>query len=630
MPMSSRVPTVSDVIEGRAVFRDDMPVWSGRFGDDIWPFVAPDSPLYKGPTTSSFVWRDYIDGRGTTLSHPNSVHKAKYTYCLTKQIVRDLKIAAVIFGNFPNLIKDAKTAKEQLDPKTVKGRIDDLAKFFSSVILKAKEKPELAVASLAEIPFSLVKETVASFAGRPEHLKRALKLISDPSVQKNLSEPLQWGLSDITGSSISWRSSEDEGGIPTLSDAQFLYLLDYCKKAIVEFKSAAGLGMHDSDCQALGRSLGSDSSQSRKSAFDSYYGGRRDAVGVNAFRNKHGLAASELHQVIKEGHTSAMLLVLLFTGMRATEVAYLKRNCLKLEHGYWFLVSKEVKQRSKDTPISEGWLAIDIVRDAYDILMFITAKTGNEFLFSSPWLGQSDGKKGYTHGGTLNTLFARWLQTIDSHGLFVDWTFSIHQCRETLVSQLAQQEVGLPFISMQLKHFRSQFSALPNSVTAGYGQYRKQLMTSISNRLADARERALLDVYGEEARFAGGGAVKHKARIDGFFSGMGLFGERREKYIKDMARRGVKLMPTSIGNCGKNLAAPTDSIPPCYGDFQCDPDCPSHLITDRAARALVARKNHAMGEAERETNPAYKKVWWGLVQTLDRHVAKLERETTNV
>lgn len=156
-------------------------------------------------------------------------------------------------------------------------------------------------------------------------------------------------------------------------------------------------------------------------------------------------------------------------------------------------------------------------------------------------------------------------------------------------------------------------------------------MTSISNRTAQARESALFEVYGEGARFAGGGGEEHKARIDAFFSGVGLYGEDRVRYIKDMARRGVKLMPTSIGGCAKNFIAVADNRPPpCYGDFQCDPVCSSHVITERGGMALTARKEHALAEAERELNPGYKTIWLGLVASLDSHLKQLRSEGSNV
>jgi hypothetical protein len=301
------------------------------------------------------------------------------------------------------------------------------------------------------------------------------------------------------------------------------------------------------------------------------------------------------------------------------------RDCLTNDHGFWFFKSKVVKSRPVDTPISEGWLAIELALDAYDILQFVCNKTGNSYLFSSPIPAFSSKRlKGYS-SGALNTKFVRWIEKISAGKLFQDWRFSVHQCRETLVYQLARLEVGMPFISMQLKHFHSQFNRMPNAVTAGYGQYRSQLLAGIAKRKADARVHALMEIYGENAVFAGGGADAHKARIDTFFSGIGLFGNGREEYIRKMANRGVKLMPTSIGNCTKNftLIKEGELPPPCYGDYQCDPDCQSHVITKSCATALEMRKAHAINEAMKEINTDYKKLWIGLAERLDNHISKL-------
>lgn len=629
MQQVSFFPSVTDIVSGQAVFSDDMPVWFGMFGADIWPFIEPSSPLFKGQGTSSFVWRDYMLGRGATLNHPSSFSMSKYEYCLTPEIVLDLKVAAVIHGYFPKLIKNARSSKEQLDPKTVKGRIDELAKFFSMVITAGRQKLGISICRLDQIPFSLLKEVIPTYPGRSAHLKRALMLISDPMVQKNLSAPLQWGFLDVTKSSIAWNGIKDEVGIPTLSDSQFLFILKYCKQSIAIFKQMVGLDIHDSECRAMSNFSGEIDPMTYRSALEFYYDNGDDAGSACEIQGKFGVSVTKLTDLIREAHVSALMLILLFTGMRNSETLFLMRDCLTSEHGYWFLKSKVVKNRPKDVPISEGWLAIDITKDAYDILSFICSKTANPYLFSSPLPGYAKGGKGYK-GGALNTKFSRWFKRIDTEGLFEGWSFSIHQCRETLVSQLAKQEVGMPFICMQLKHFHSQFSSMPNAVTAGYGQYRSQLMVSVSNRIAWARESALMDVYGESAKFAGGGGGEHKARIDAFFSGLGLFGESRERYIKDMARRGVKLMPTSIGNCTKNFSVSSDDgPPPCYGDFQCDPDCHSHVITDRGGKALVARRELALAEAEKEVNKGYKIIWLGLADKLNGHIKKFESGVSN-
>lgn len=623
MGVFAKLSALSDVMTGSAVFHDEMPIWLGRFGDGVWPFVEPDSPLYVGEASSSIVWRDFIDGKGATFGHPSSITKSKYEHCLTPSIVGDLKVAAVIYANFPSLIRHARRSKGKVDPKTVKGRIDELGRFFSVLIRYARREAGVYISELSQISFALLQQVISLYPGRSDHLKRALKLISDPVVQKNISQPLQWGLVDVEKHSTSWRESNAPGGIATLSDAQFLFILNHCKLAMVRFKEMAGIEILDGECRSLADSeRGKVGGGKSRNVLDEFYLTTGFQNGGVEFKEANNIALSEVHEVVSDGHISAMCVILLFTGMRLSDTAYLKRDCLDFRKGYWFLASKEIKRRPKDTPICDDWLAIDIVRDAYEILMAVTRKTDCEYLFSSPFLGYA-AVTGYRQSA-LNIKFNRWLKRIDVNGLFRDWTFSVHQCRETLVSQLAKQRVGMPFISMQLKHFHSQFNSMPNAVTAGYGQYREQLMASVEGRMAEARESALLDLYGEDAKFAGGGGAAHKARIDTFFAGLGLYGEGRVQYIKEMARRGVKLMPTSIGNCGKNFAIPAeDGPPPCYGDYQCDPECHSHVITARAGTALLARKAHALAEAERETDIKYRKVWWGMVETLDGHIAKL-------
>ena len=87
-------------------------------------------------------------------------------------------------------------------------------------------------------------------------------------------------------------------------------------------------------------------------------------------------------------------------------------------------------------------------------------------------------------------------------------------------------------------------------------------------------------------------------RIDTFFAGKGYFGADRVRYIKDLASRGIKVQPTSIGSCTRNFELPvTDEEPPCYGDFECDPNCDNHVITERGGQALAARRDHALVQA---------------------------------
>jgi len=620
MASVKELPTLNAVMAGQAVFAPEMPIWFGLFSDDSWPFLKKGDPLYQGVATSSIVWRDLMYGKGATYGHFNSKEKSEYTYCLTAEIVSDLKIAAAIYARFPNLLKHSRTGAKGVDPKTVKGRIEDLAKVFSSAIVIAQSRYGQTVTELSHISFPLLKEAIAQYPGRGAHLKRALKLISDSAIQRNLSAPLQWQLVDIEKGSMVWPKSVNGPGIPTLTDMHFLFVQDQCIRRILKFKAALGLSIHCTDVSRNLESGGKAGLGAYAAAVDAYLNG---VVPGAALGEVFGISQMELEAFVCDAQNAAMMLILLLTGMRSTETKFLFSDALFPEKGYWFIRSKVVKKRGKSAAISDCWLAIDITRDAFDVLKYLCSCTGNKFLFSSPFDRFAKHGRGYALG-VLNTKLSRWLSKVDVAGTYADWKFSVHQCRETLVFQLAKQQVGLPFISIQLKHFYSRFYSMPNDVTAGYGKYRAELMASVTGRMAEARESALHDLYGEDAKFAGGGAEAHKARIDAFFAGKGYFGADRVRYIKDLANRGVKVQPTSIGSCTRNFELPvTDEEPPCYGDFECDPDCDNHVITERGGQALAARRDHALVQAERETNKEYKVIWIGLARSLGRHIGKL-------
>lgn len=173
----SVLPLLADIVAGSVIFWGDMPIWCSRFGDNIWRYIEWQSPEFEGPAHGSIIWSDYIHGRGATLDSRVAKAKSTYEYCLTPEIIQDLKVAAVIHGLFPRLLKDARRSKEEIDPATVKGRIDELAKFFSLVIREGERQYGYSITRLNQIPFQLLKEAIAVYPGRAGALKRALKLI---------------------------------------------------------------------------------------------------------------------------------------------------------------------------------------------------------------------------------------------------------------------------------------------------------------------------------------------------------------------------------------------------------------------------------------------------------------------
>ena len=632
---SQYFPELSDVVHGQALFKSNTPIWNSKFADDIWDFSDASKANGRGERTNSILWQDYLEAGAKAKKHHNAERNMKYQRELPLQIIEDLKVTAAIYLYYPKLLKNSRTSKKVIDPKTVKGRVSELLNFLSHLYSSLRDDG-FKIASLQEVSFLQLKSAITSYPGRSTHLKRALKLLSDPLIQLNLKGKLQWTLRDIESKSIKWNTVVKYQGIATLPDSMFLFLMNHTRMSIGQFLFAIGEKLNDELAAEKTRDEFVKKYPRLADAIEMKlspdYGSR--SLEYKRCKQDFGYSITDVESVINDVHCSAIMVVMLLTGMRLSEAQYVMRDCLVSENGYQFIKSKLVKQQDKDLPINNIWIATSLVLDAIKVLQILTKYTENPYLISAliPKKQDKEYLMPYTSGG-LSTTLKRWLKKIDKEGQFNGWTFSPHQLRETLVFQLARAEVGLPFISMQLKHFQHRFKSIPNDVTAGYGEYKKNLLSDIATKSPQARESVLLEIYGEQSNFAGGAAESHKARIDSFFNGMGLFGEDREQYIKNMAMKGVEIMPTSIGGCTKNFLTinnSTKELPPCYGDFQCDPDCENHLISPSCQPALQNRLDMALDKVNKSTNPEAAKIWQGLSDNLKKHLDKLRIDVKEI
>ncbi|MCB2427679.1 site-specific integrase [Methylophaga pinxianii] len=614
MKATALIPSINELENGGVSINPSTPIWHSKFSDDQWIIKNSDEIGYQGPRASCIDWRRYMN----RTEH----HKQRYCYCLSEQMVLEIKIAAFIYAMYPNLLKGAKTSKTMIDGKTVSARVLELAK-IGSHLMREESKNGFVINSFSDITFNCIKFHAASIGGRPSHLVRAMRLLTSEVIQRNLPKRLQLSASEIDSKSINWGEETEVKGIQTLSDPQFLFLLNYCKRAIAEFKIAIGFDIHDRTISDSARPTVIQKFSDIRVPLESYLWGTQELSKSKPrlYRKQYGYTPAEVRHLYKEAHKASMLTILLLTGMRLSEAQRVQNDSLRFIDGIKYLISKVVKKRHESSPLTDRWIATPIVEDAYDVLSYACNKTNNRYLFSSPTAVIRKGGQGYS---VLDLTFNRWFQKIDQHKLFKDYTFSVHQCRETLAHQLAKHKVGLPFISKQLKHFHSRFNRMPNAITVGYGNYRKSMLLSIESRMASAREEVLNDMFGEDKSFAGGGGELHKNRIDAWFKGAGLFGEQRAKYIARLANSNISLMPTSIGICTHNFVNQEDGKipPPCYGDFSCDPDCPNHVISEGCSMALKNRQLHAENKAKESKENEV--IWLGLAEQLSKHVKKFE------
>lgn len=154
-------------------------------------------------------------------------------------------------------------------------------------------------------------------------------------------------------------------------------------------------------------------------------------------------------------------------------------------------------------------------------------------------------------------------------------------------------DVGIPYITRQLKHYHSLLSDRSNKInqtTTFYGMQKQRLVANATG--LNAKKAGNIDIAndlcGEGRRFAGGGAVLHIKRTEAFFRGVGLERKDREEYIERLARSGVTAIRTGVGWCVRNHVDPQklkDAPPPCIGDLNCNPHTCIHSVVPESRKA---------------------------------------------
>jgi hypothetical protein len=321
------------------------------------------------------------------------------------------------------------------------------------------------------------------------------------------------------------------------------------------------------------------------------------------FIKTFGFEPRVLSEFLRDVRVAAFQIILLYTGMRYSEAASIQRGCLIKREGITLIKSTLIKNEPSNLPIDQDeWVAIPIVEDAIRALEEFSRCNFNDFLvsnFDTVRLGADEhphSTKGLTY--CLNV----YLDKIDELGIWKDWELTPHQYRHGLANQLAQADVGIPYITRQLKHFHSllsERSSKMNPTTTIYGMQRQRIVANATGMRAfkTARLRVANDLYGEGRRFAGGGAALHIKRTDGFFKGIGLEGKAREEYIARLSSLGGTEIRTGVGYCLRNHVDPQklkEAPPPCIGDLNCNPHTCVHSVVPEGRKAdVIAHYRHA-------------------------------------
>lgn len=308
-----------------------------------------------------------------------------------------------------------------------------------------------------------------------------------------------------------------------------------------------------------------------------------------------GLSVSDIdasfHEYVNYISFCACYLVAQYTGMRPSELSeILVDSCLEQENGYWLLVSNVTKHRQSLSKLfDDKWVAIPIVRDAVRVAQFIAKVKQNPYMFSSLFTVAPGAKPDSMTSTRIASHFDSFFQEILSSEEYESLDFSAYSLRHTLAYQMARAEVGLPFISHQLKHFGDLVGGFGQNkafseATLDYGAICDIL--SKGGRSGGGTPRGMAEreyvenICDPDGSYAGPSAGEHKARLKKVFEGYMAAGYTKDEIFAQMVQKRLAVINVGQGFCYGGRKEDFDESLPCIGSLRCNPNrCKNAVVT---------------------------------------------------
>lgn len=290
---------------------------------------------------------------------------------------------------------------------------------------------------------------------------------------------------------------------------------------------------------------------------------------------------------------AACYIVAQYTGMRPSELSeILVSSCVERDGSYYVIVSNLIKHRQSLAKLfDDKWVAIPIVRDAVRVAQLISRIKQNPYLFSGVnTLSKSEVPKSSNCSGILyqlQNLFKEVLTADEYESL----NFSPYTLRHTLAFQMYRAEVGLPFISHQLKHFGELVGAVGQNksfseTTLGYGNIGDILVSGVVRKgqpqpLRVMAEREYVQNYCDpDGSYAGPNAETHRNKLRTVFSGYMAAGYTKDQIFDQMAKQRLAVINVGQGFCYGGQREDFDASLPCIGSLRCNPNrCKNAIVT---------------------------------------------------
>lgn len=443
-------------------------------------------------------------------------------------------------------------------------------------------------------------------------IKKTLKYLCNPYIQPFLLDPISWNEYDIKNLKylqLPKLRLKDNSTLP-LNNDYYVEIINQVTIDLYNFKKEMDMNIHMKLTDKLMKKISEKTSPiyfSKESYKDyviirefermkSVNKGKRISASSSKredFINKYKLSIKIYYSELVRLHRACIVVILLFTGMRYSEIVSLKKGSVSQKNDVYFIKGTVTKFRDALVEANEDeWIAIPIVRDAIDILEEIQKFTFNDYLISACYSVYLNCKSlplsNAGVNGALNNYVkesAKFNNKLEHFITDPSNKLTVHRFRHTLAQQLARGKLGLPYISYHLKHVNTAVVAYRrvNNVTLGYGGISKELSNS-AKFYNGAKKELLNEIYHPNAVVSGGkNAIEFTKRKKEYFQGLMVDDNEIDSIIEDLKSQALPFLDVGLGYCSGRkeleLEDGTKKPPPCIGQLKCNPvDCGNAII----------------------------------------------------
>ncbi|HHX8498908.1 site-specific integrase [Vibrio parahaemolyticus] len=327
-------------------------------------------------------------------------------------------------------------------------------------------------------------------------------------------------------------------------------------------------------------------------------------------------STEQLRRKINEIYDACCYIVAQFTGMRPNALSeIITHSCIESSEGDDLIVSEEKKGKSESFGLfDDRYVTIPLIKDAVNAAKLISKCRNNPYLFCNADT-VAYGAEPEPMGSTgIKHAFEKYFVNLFSVKHWKELSFTPYMYRHTLAYQLYRVDLGLPFISYQLKHVVDSVSKYSgykgtSSTTLGYGELAERLSSDATKgeRLAIktlAEIESVKSTMDPDATYLGKKGKEHKDKLTQAFIGYRLAGYSDDEVYEAMAEQGMAIVNVGSGFCfGDNTVEEFDDSLPCLGGLRCNPiRCKNAIVTKAHApkwreiylsnRALVGKEGY--------------------------------------